>query len=39
MSGYLENERVFSADVSDYLVVMSSQCAYREIKREKDGRD
>lgn len=37
-SGYLENERVFSADGADYLVIMSSLCAYRENKTENDGR-
>lgn len=38
MSGYLENERAFSTNVSDYLLVMLSLCAYRENEREKDAR-
>lgn len=38
MSTYLENERAFSDDISDYLVMMLNQCAYREAGREKDER-
>lgn len=35
MSAYLENERVFSANVSDCLVIMLNLCAYRDNERER----
>lgn len=38
MSRYLENQRVFSANGSDYLVISLSLYAYRENEREKDAR-
>lgn len=39
MSAYLENERAFSANVSDYLVILLNLCAYREDERQKDERE
>lgn len=37
MSAYLENEREFSANIFDYLVIMLNY--YREKESEKDDRD
>jgi len=38
MSAYLENVRVVSANVADYLVIMLNLCPYREAEKEKDKR-
>lgn len=38
MSAYLENEREFSANISDYLVIMLNLHAYRENEWGKDER-
>lgn len=38
MSAYLENVRVVSANVADYLVIMLNLCPYREAeKKDKRG--
>lgn len=38
MSTYLENVRVVSANVADYLVIILNLCSYREAEKEKDKR-